>query len=89
MSGAFKRFAVAATSLTVPLLVVCFVVRALVSGLPFLLGINLGIVGLILAGMSAIYAMAIRGSRDFRAGAVAVAMTLSWVIAFVYPLVRR
>ena len=33
------------------------------------LGMNLGILGLILAGMSAVYAMATRGSRDFRAGA--------------------
>lgn len=83
---AFQRFAVGALTRAVPLLVVCLVLQLLGPGIAFL-GMMFGILALVFMFIAGVHALATRGAADYRSGAVACGITLSWITAFWFPLV--
>ncbi len=86
LSGAWTRFAVAALTWCVPLLILGAVLRMLSPGLAFG-GMMLGIVAFLCVILAAIHALATRATGDYRAGAIANGILFAWVIAFWFPLV--
>ena len=86
LSTTFQRFAVGALTRATPLLVACLVLELVGPGIAFA-GMMLGILALVFVFISAIHALATRGARDYRSGAVACGIVLAWIIAFWFPLV--
>lgn len=85
IGNTWKRFAVAALTRGAPLVALAIGLRY-VPGLSFP-GMMLGIGAFIFIVLSLVHALAARGARDYRAGAVASAALFVWVIAFWFPLV--
>jgi len=82
----FRRFAVGALTRATPLLVLCVVFELMGPGIAFL-GMMLGILALVFVFISGVYALATRGTGDYRSGALACGVTLAWITAFWFPLV--
>lgn len=85
LKTARTRFAVAALTRAVPLLVLVVGLRLTLPGLNFL-GMMLGIFAFILVMLALVHALATRAASDWRAGAMASAVLFAWVIAFWFPL---
>ena len=82
----FQRFAVGALTRAVPLLGLCLVLQLIGPGIAFL-GMMLGILAVVFVFIAGVHALATRGAGDYRSGAVACGITLSWIAAFWFPLV--
>lgn len=82
----FQRFAVGALTRAVPLLALCVALQLLGPGIAFA-GMIFGVLAVVSVYVAGVYALATRGAADFRSGAVACGVTLSWITAFWFPLV--
>lgn len=80
-----RRFLLGVLTRGVPLLILSLILRVLIPKAAFG-AMMLGIFGLIAMVLAAIYALAVRGTRDHRAGALATAMVFAWVLSFWFPL---
>ena len=81
----WRRFAIGALTRGMPLLILSVVLRLAFPSGAFG-AMMLGIFGLIAIMLAAIYALAVRSTRDHRAGALATAMVFAWVLCFWFPL---
>ncbi len=79
------RFAVAALTRCMPLLVFALGLRLIFPGLAFG-SMILGIYAFILVMLALVHALATRAAADWRAGATAVVVAGAWVTAFWFPL---
>lgn len=80
-----QRFAVGALTRGVPLLLLSIALRLAFPAAAFG-AMLLGIFGLIAIVLAAVYALAVRSTRDHRAGALATALVFAWVLSFWFPL---
>lgn len=80
-----KRFAVAALTRALPLLVLCLVFQGLGRGIAFA-GMMAGILAFVMVMLSLAYTVVVRAVGDWRAGAAAITMLFAWLIAFWFPL---
>lgn len=87
LGGAVRRFAVAALTRAVPLLVFCGTIWFFAPRMAFGAMI-LAIFAYVLVMLSLVHAVAVRSTGDYRAGAFAQALLFAWVFAFWFPLAR-
>jgi len=85
LPGAAGRFAVAALTKSLPLIVLGVVLGLAGPGWSFA-GMMLGLFTFILVMLSGVYALATRAAADYRAGIAACAVSLAWVLAYWFPL---
>lgn len=83
--GAGQRFQVAALTRAVPVFVVAAVLWLLVPQVAFG-AMMLAILAFLAVMLSLVHALVTRAAADPRAGALASAMTLAWVVAFWFPM---
>lgn len=86
LTSAFRRFAVGALARCVPLLLLALVLHLIGPGIAFA-GMTFGILALVFALISAVYAVTVQGTEDFRSGAVACGVVLAWIFAYWCPLI--
>ncbi len=86
LPGAWTRFAVAALTWAIPLLVLGMALRPM-GRAPAFGGMILEIIAVICIILAAVHTLATRATGDYRAGAIANGILFAWVIAFWFPLV--
>lgn len=85
LGGARRRFAVAALTRAVPLLMLCGAVWIFAPRMAFGAMI-LAIFAYVLVMLALVHAIVVNKTGDYRAGALAQALIFAWVIAFWFPM---